>query len=68
MEEIGDNMDEYQAKIEALRTRIYKLNMEVKELNKQIRELKQRCIRQSDEIVSLKSKLFKEGYYDNTRS
>ena len=35
---------------------------------KQIRELKARCIRQSDEIVLLKTKLFKEGYYDHNGS
>lgn len=61
-------MDENQELVNALRTRIYKLNIEIKEYNKQIRELKARCIRQSDEIVLLKAKLFKEGYYDNNGS
>ena len=59
-------MDE--VKIDALRTRIQMLNREIKELNKTIYELKQRCIRQSDEIVRLKIILNKEGYYDNNRS
>lgn len=61
-------MNEYEVKIEALRTRIHHLNIEVKELNKTIEELKQRCIRQSEEIIILKAALSKEGYYDNTRS
>ena len=61
-------MDENQELVNAFRTRIYKLNIELKEANKQIRELKARCIRQSDEIVLLKTKLFKEGYYDHNGS
>ena len=61
-------MSEEEVLIKNLRTRIYKLNIEVKDLNKKIKELQQRCIRQSDEIVLLKAKLQKEGYYDNTRS
>ena len=59
-------MDE--VKIDALRTRIHNLNIELKEKDKIIGELKKRCIRQSDEIVSLKIILSKEGYYDNNRS
>ena len=61
-------MSEEEVLIKNLRTRIYKLNIEVKDLNKKIKELQQRCIRQSDEIVSLKIILNKEGYYDNNRS
>ncbi len=59
---------EYKTKIDALRTRIYNLNIELKEKDKIIGELKKRCMRQSDEIVSLKIILSKEGYYDNNRS
>lgn len=59
---------DYRLKIEALRTRIYHLNTETKEKDKLIKELKQRCTRQSDEIVLLKAKLFKEGYYDHNGS
>ena len=59
---------EYKTKIDGLRTRIYNLNREIKEKDKIIEELKKRCIRQSDEIVSLKIILSKEGYYDNNRS
>lgn len=61
-------MNEYEEKIKALRTRIHNLNIELKEKDKIIGELKKRCMRQSDEIVSLKIILSKEGYYDNNRS
>lgn len=61
-------MDECKERIDALRTRIYKLNLEIKTLNKTIEELKKRCIIQSDEIVLLKAKLQREGYYDNNGS
>ena len=61
-------MNEYDIKIDALRTRIHNLNIELKEKDKIIGELKKRCMRQSDEIVSLKIILSKEGYYDNNRS
>lgn len=59
---------EYKTKIDGLRARIYNLNRELKEKDKIIEELKKRCIRQSDEIVSLKIILSKEGYYDINRS
>lgn len=61
-------MNEYEGKIEALRTRIHRLNIELKEKDKIIEELKKRCIRQSDEIVRLKGALIKGGYYDTSRS
>lgn len=61
-------MNENEERIEALRVRIHNLNIELKEKNKIIEELKKRCMRQSDEIVSLKIILSKEGYYDINRS
>lgn len=61
-------MNEYDIKIDALRTRIHHLNIELKEKDKIIKELKKRCIRQSEAIVLLKGALSKGGYYDNNRS
>ena len=61
-------MTEEEILIKNLRARIYQLNAEIKECNKTIKDLKARCIRQSDEIVLLKAKLSKEGYYDNSGS
>lgn len=61
-------MSEEEILIKSLRTRIHHLNVEAKEKDKLIKELKKRCIIQSDEIVLLKVKLQREGYYDNNGS